>query len=55
MDIYVDIFTVCGSNLMSFTIVCRRVRKFSACVGLLQELLNPVYLNLQVVQSLFKK
>ena len=31
-DIYADICTVYGSNLMSFSIVCRRVRKFSAGV-----------------------
>ena len=31
--IYADICTLCGSNLMYFSIVCRQVRKFSAGVG----------------------
>ena len=29
-DIYADICTVYGSNLMSFSTICRRVKKFSA-------------------------
>ena len=32
-DIYADICTVNGSNLMSFSTVYRRIRKFSAGVG----------------------
>ena len=32
-DIYVDICTVYGSNLMSFFTVCKRIWKFSAGIG----------------------
>ena len=34
MDIYADICSVYDSNLMSIFAVCRRIRKFSAVVGL---------------------
>ena len=53
-DIYADICTVYGSNSISFSTVCRCVRKFSADVGLLQVLLNLVDLNQHVVQRWFK-
>ena len=32
-DIYADISTVYGNNLMSFSTICTRVGKFSAGVG----------------------
>ena len=49
MDIYADICNFYGSNSMSFSTVCRWVRKFSADLGPVKVLQNLVDLNLQVV------
>ena len=41
-DIYIDICTVSGSNLMSFFTVCRRSWKFSAGVGSVTQVLTTL-------------